>query len=205
LEAAGLGLRSPQRSFAWLRSLAVVLVLLWTAAAGIAMAAVFTREDPRDQAADWVVQNRRRGEQVGLLSEPWFYTPPLAPSLGCTHALLLRVLVEPTPAWIVAPARGQGTLTLADLARSQPAFLLASEFEYADPLRLQAEIGHKDGATALLDAMRARYDLIRTCRSRPALGPFHWFTDMPPVHDLLYPMPDVRIYRLRGSPAASRR
>jgi hypothetical protein len=196
-------LASSGRPVAHQRALALLLVLLWTTASGIAMAAVFARPDPRDQAADWVVRNRRRGERVGLVSQPWFYTPPLSPSLGCTHALQ-RILGEPVPAWIVAPSRGQSTLSPAELARSQPAYIVTSEFEYIDPLRLRAEVGKTDGTTALFDAMRDRYQLIRTFRNRPTLGPLRWFEERPPVHDLLYPMPDVRIYRLRGTSAGRR-
>jgi hypothetical protein len=51
--------------------------------------------------------------------------------------------------------------------------------------------------TALVDAVQQQYQLVRTFRNRPSLGPLHWFTRQPPVHDLLYPMPDVRVYRHR--------
>jgi hypothetical protein len=180
-----------------LRAAALVIVLFWTAAYGVAMAAVFAGEDPRDQAARWVEQRRRPGERVGLVGEPWFYTPPLTPALGCTHALE-RACGEAVPDWILAPGPGQGALPLPVLFRERPRYVLASEFEYADPLRLQREIGYTDRMTALMAALGSQYRLVRTCRNRPSLGPVHWFWDRPPVHDLVYPMPDVRIYERRA-------
>jgi dolichyl-phosphate-mannose-protein mannosyltransferase len=188
-------LRPPVLSL--LRAAVLIIVLLWTAAYSVAMAAVFMREDPRDQAARWVQEHRRSGDRVGLAGEPWFYTPPLTPALGCTHALE-RACGERLPGWILAPRPGQGALPLAVLARERPKYVLASEFEYADPLRLQQEKRRTDGTTALMTALGRRYRLVRMCRNRPSLGPLRWFEDRPPVHDLLYPMPDVKIYERRA-------
>jgi 4-amino-4-deoxy-L-arabinose transferase-like glycosyltransferase len=191
----------PPRSFllshSWIvgiRSAATLIVLLWTGGYAVAMAAVFARPDPRDQAAAWVAGQRREGELVGLLGEPWFYSPPLAPSLGCTH-ILAPVCGGVPPAWIVAPGTRRGALSSQQLDRWQPVYLLASEFEYGDSLRLREETGHTDATLALLDYLPGRYVLAHTFRNRPRLGPLRWFLRRPPVHDLLYPMPDVRVYR----------
>ena len=186
-----------ERLFRLPRAAALGIVLCWTAAYGVATAAVFTRPDPRDQAAQWVARFIRPGDRVGLAGEPWFYTPPLAPALGCTHALA-GACGEPVPRWILAPGPGEGALPPAALSREMPRYVIASEFEYADPLRLQAETGYTDRMTALMGALRSRYRLARTCRNRPSLGPGHWFQHRSPVHDLLYPMPDVRIYERRA-------
>jgi 4-amino-4-deoxy-L-arabinose transferase-like glycosyltransferase len=182
--------------FGVLRATVSIIVLLSTGAYGVAMAEVFAREDPRDQAAHWIEERRGPEERIGLAGEPWFYTPPLTPALGCTHQME-GACGEPVPGWILAPGAGQGALSLAALSRERPKYVLASEFEYADSLRLQREIGYTDGTTALMAALARRYRLVRTCRNRPSLGPLHWFESRPPVHDLLYPMPDVRIYERR--------
>jgi hypothetical protein len=179
------------------RGVAMALTLLWTTVYGIAMAEVFTRPDPRDQAADWVLTQQPSAGRVGLLGEPWFYTPPLTPSLGCTHALARACGAAP-PAWVSAPQTGQVALSPADLDTAIPTFFLASEFEYGDPLRLQREIGHHDATTRLLQHLERRYQSVRAFRNRPHLGPFRWFQHSPPVHDLLYPMPDVKVYRATG-------
>jgi hypothetical protein len=171
----------------------LISVVLWTGAYGVAMAGVFAREDPRDQAARWIDQHRRPDERVGLVGEPWFYTLPLTPALGCTH-VMEQVCGQRVPDWILAPGPGQRALSRAVLSRERPKYVLVSEFEYADPLRLRREIGYRDGTTALMAALGRWYRLARTCRNRPALGPLHWFETGTPVHDLLYPMPDVRIY-----------
>jgi 4-amino-4-deoxy-L-arabinose transferase-like glycosyltransferase len=186
--------RSPGRA---LRLTAAALVVLWTAAFGIAMAGVFSRPDPRDQAAAWIRAHRRNGDRVALLGEPWFYTPPLAPSLGCTHALA-RACGAPPPDWLVAPRPGQVALAPAELDAARPTFLLASEFEYGDPLRLQSQTAHSDATTQLMDHLKGRYHRVRTFRNRPVLGPLRWFQHHAPVHDLLYPMPDVHLFETRA-------
>ncbi len=173
------------------RGVALAIVVVWTGVYGAAMAATFVRPDPRDQAATWVNEQRREGERVALGGDPWFYTPPLTASLGCTK-YLAGVCGAPAPAWIVAPR--QGALSLTELDGSRAAFVVVSEFEFGDPLRLRAETGYTDGTTALLDHLAGRFVLARTFRNRPRLGPFGWFQRAAPVHDLLYPMPDVRVY-----------
>jgi hypothetical protein len=59
---------------------------------------------------------------------------------------------------------------------------------------LNGETGYHDPVTELLAALPRDYRLAKVCRNRPALGRLRWFQRRAPVHDLLYPMPDVRIY-----------
>lgn len=184
-----------RRRWAAPRLVAGAVVVFWTGAFGIAMAAVFTRPDPRDQAAAWISGQRRDPERVALLGEPWFYSPPLTPSLGCTHALT-GVCGAEAPAWIVAPRPGQVALTPAELDAARPTFLVASEFVYGDPLRLRSQTGHSDATTRLFEHLPGNYRPVRTFRGRPSLGPLRWFQRRAPVHDLLYPMPDIQVYRV---------
>jgi hypothetical protein len=64
-----------------------------------------------------------------------------------------------------------------------------------DSLRLRSTDGHSDPTLSLLDHLRGRYRLVRTFRNRPSLGPIRWFQQSAPVHDLLYPMPDVQVWQ----------
>ena len=112
---------------------------------------------------------------MGLAGQPWFYTPPLMPSLGCTHALL-PVCGAELPRGIVAPGATEAALSVQALDRERPEYVLVSEFEYFDPLRLHTQIGYTDGMTALMEALNGRYRLARTFRNRPSLGPFRWFS-----------------------------
>jgi hypothetical protein len=46
-----------------------------------------------------------------------------------------------------------------------------------------------------VEPLNSRYRLVKTFRNRPSLGPLRLFAAGPPVHDLLYPMPDIRLYQ----------
>lgn len=180
------------------RLMAAAGLILWTGCYGVAMAQVFARPDPRDRAAEWVRGSLRPGERVGLGGKPWFYTPPVAPHLGWTH-VLLTVASYPLPGWIIAPSGKEEALPVQTLLSARPQYVIVSEFEYYDSLRLRAATGGADEMTALIDALQSHYRLARTFRNRPSLGPLRWFATEPPVHDLLYPMPDVQVYE-RGTP-----
>jgi len=101
------------------------------------------------------------------------------------------------PDWIVTPSDKQEALPVEVLSLARPGYVVVSEFEYYDSLRLRAASGETDSMTALMDALQSHYRLMRTFRNRPSLGPLHWFVTTTPVHDLLYPMPDVRVYERR--------
>ena len=45
-----------------------------------------------------------------------------------------------------------------------------------DWLRLRASTGHTGRTTALMDALRRQYRLMRTFRNRPSWGPLRWFS-----------------------------
>jgi 4-amino-4-deoxy-L-arabinose transferase-like glycosyltransferase len=187
----GAGVSAAVRLIAW------AWIILAAGCYSVAMVKVFARPDPRDQAAGWVQQALRPGERVGLGGPPWFYTPPLVADLGCAN-VLKRICGGTPPAWIVAPGRDQEALPVETLAQARPKYVVVSEFEYFDPLRLRNELGRTDAMTLLIDTLHRRYRLVRTFRNRPSLGPIRWFTGGPPVHDLLYPMPDIRLYQRVG-------
>src|SRR5262249_39396677 len=99
--------------------------------------------------------------------------------------------------WILAPSGNEQALPVPTLLSARPQYVIVSEFEYYDSLRLRAATGETDSMTVLMDALQSHYRLVRTFRNRPSLGPLRWFWTGPPVHDLLYPMPDVLLYERR--------
>ena len=128
----------------------------------------FMFPDPRDLAAITVNSEK---SPVGLVNNPWFYTPPFQP-VGLNVPVSETVITG---------------FDVAKLRATNPAVFAISEFEYREDLRL-----HPNGkAAAFLRALDERYTKIETF---PFVRQFGWpGRDFAP-HDYIYNHPETRVY-----------
>lgn len=165
--------------------------------------AAMMSQDPRDQAGAYLKANTAKGEQVGLVSDPWFWSPSVFPNTGLARMVPFQVrdhfravASNPTVVQYVPPDPGQrlqwDPRLITDLS---PEYITFSDFEYSDFARLSAEgnPGHNvdvDRWRAFMDLLRKHYRLEKV---------FGYQTDL--VEDLRYVMPTVYVWK-RNSPTS---
>jgi len=170
------------------RWLALGYALLYTAA----HVAVFARPDPRDAAAEWMQPHK--GASVGLLTTPWFYTPPLTEynGGGKTQSQFEAERAQWKYNFVITGWDASA------LKEKRPQFFVMSEFEWCEEERLQ-----RKELTEFLQALEAEgYTLEKTFQNYPHLFGWRIVPSYVP-HDWLYPFPQVKIYRIRESHEAS--
>jgi hypothetical protein len=111
----------------------VVVVTLFIA---LAMDRLFTLTPPQDQAYAWIEQNVPKGSSVGLVTAPWYYTPPFsplftAPATGEQHARFARQVTE----YQLRPPDGT-EWDPAVLQPSPPQYFVVSDIESEDARRI---------------------------------------------------------------------
>jgi hypothetical protein len=183
-------------------------------ASTVAHLGVLSRPDARDEAAAYLRAQVRDGEVVALGSDSYFYTPPLHPTAGAVKA---GAIFGGPPVWdayppgtprpdltlverfqVLAPPPMTGALSIELLQRYRPRYVLLSDYEWEDPLRIRAaELGYQNGTLDLLNALDRDYVVEREFRPRPALPGFTWWSRGTPPHDWRYYMPTVRVYARR--------
>lgn len=187
-------------SLAWWREkyrklwrLIAIATVFYTLLCGTAVISLFSPPDPRDEAASFVAQYKRKGKPltIALHDLPWFYTPPICPINGGMKTgrdFLAWQVTVPFKVVLV-----QFDLDL--LSSSDVDLFIASDFEYGDPLRLR--IGD---AVRFYDWLYARSLRLRVFRKEPKLPwrdkPFRWYF-RPLPHDMRYVNPIVKVFVLK--------
>jgi hypothetical protein len=177
--------------------------------AGLRSAAQFTfwmaSADPRGQAADHLGPFWRRGPggRVGLVSDPWFYTPPLFPDSGLPRPTFSGKIGEVLDqarlhgvVWYVPKdpgARFAWDVRLID--ELDPQFVVFSSFEAGDLERLRDRAVLPPDVSlqverfkAFLAKLESRYQLVRVFGG-----------GAPPVHDLEYVRPTLWLWERRAA------
>lgn len=157
---------------------------------------MMNRPDPRDDAAAYL-KKEGKGRTVGLVSDPWFYTPPLYPLAGAPRTMpfperlnAMTAAIDPRVVQFLPEdpqARQNWDMRLLDLS---PDFVVFSSFEYDDVKRLMdAKFRPEDMGTewARAEAMLERLD--REYRLIKAFG-----MGGPMEHDLMYIQPRIWIW-----------
>lgn len=162
-------------------------VVGYTAAYSLVLDEAFVRADTRDQAVKWFRGNVPTGSSVGLATIPWFYTPPLDPCMG--HPDLTErceTVRQFTDYPIVVSEMSEWNSEF--LRQTAPQYVILSEFEYKDRLRIH------DRATREYFGVLARdYDLAHSFRSRLERYA-EWFPVKRLPHDMSYASPEIRVY-----------
>lgn len=163
----------------------------------LAIVSVFSRPDPRDQAARHL---RSSGaERVAFARRPWYWSPPLTP--GLAH-------FSPVAAWRSAMSwEGTPQLAAPDLAdewsvefldNSGADAVVISEFESEDSVRLgEARV------LRYLDSLPDRFPRKTIFANPPAIGPLvflkgverHGLAFQPLPHDMTYANPITVVYQ----------
>lgn len=164
-----------------------------------------TGPDPRDAAGEWL-RKEAAGTSVGLVSDPWFYTPTLYPGTAAPRSIPfaqrdaeMRSVRDPKILRHVASgpdARVDWDPAL--LVSEPPRFVTFSSFEFDDPDRLR-RLGVQ---TPEFAPLRDRFEefgqtLARDYEPVKAFAPeargMHW------VHDMMYIRPTIWVWKRRPS------
>jgi len=157
---------------------------------------MMNRPDPRDDAVAYLKKEGKE-KTVGLVSDPWFYTPPLYPLAGAPRTMpfderaqAMKAARDPRIVQFLpddVATRLNWDIRLLDLT---PDFIVFSSFEYDDVHRLSlAKFRPEDKGTewaraeVMLERLDKEYKLIK------AFG-----MGGPLEHDLMYIQPRIWIW-----------
>lgn len=186
-----------------LRVSAMAAVLVLTLADCITLVSPMAQADPRDRALAWLA-HAPGPATVGFAAQPWFQSPPFSPYFSLPKPGGWRHFAppgNPVPLsldgrqWSVTVPKGD--LDTAVLTHAPPHFVVLSEYDYRDALRL-----HDPQAQAFLRLLRQGYTQAAVLSGPPPLFRLHRTIgglptqDLP--HDMLYPDPTVVIYQQRN-------
>ncbi|MBL8049415.1 MAG: phospholipid carrier-dependent glycosyltransferase [Chthonomonas sp.] len=162
-------------------------------AASVKFSAWMAGEDVRDQAGAWL-KERTKGETVGLVSDPWFYSPTLYPEIQASRPLFMRGGEQ----WMLGakdPAVTRGTTAWAErydwdpsVIETKPKYIVFSSFEQYDLGRLEQQKVdgfqlQQDRYQAFAKQLEQGYKLVQT------FG-FGGTT----THDMMYVRPVLFVY-----------
>jgi hypothetical protein len=175
----------------WARAAAVSLLLLASVlSAGIIDHRILrelTAGDARAEALTLLQEQVPVGERIGLITEPWFYHPPVD---YCNGGVALR----DNPLWAAyrRPVRDLAVLGLdpESLREASPRVVVLTGFEVGVPL-----LADDPGAGALVAALREQgYHRVAEFRGNPWPGGGARAL----AQDLSYPFPWIEVWRRGG-------
>ncbi len=146
----------------------------------------FVVPDPRDRAAQWLQNNAgRTPSTLGMISAPWFYSPPFVPLDSPPYRRLSSSQLSQ-----LSNGKIQFVFTdwnVENLHSEKPNWFILSEFEWREKERL------KEGDFERFeDALQADYTLVKKFQNvAPFALPRREFVP----HDFLYTNPEIKIYR----------
>lgn len=167
--------------------------------------------DPRDQSARWLLNKLTKEQTVGLVTDPWFYTPPLFKNtgfLGADNRLKFMAIENPQ---VVRYADSDGNRLDWDsrlITEYQPDYIVFSSFEFVDFDRTNNE-----EFTKFMELLSRRYYLKAVfwgnkplIAERPEDGENFGrlqvrkiFRDRYPydIHDLMYIQPTICVFKIK--------
>ena len=180
-----LGGRTFARGVGYVLVLVLVLVVANTGFYAVALDQTFAGEDTRDQAAEWITRHVPEGSSIGLPTIPWFYTPPLSPYFGLPEAEDRYEHAQEVTEYTLVVSKHSG-FNAGFLSRESPDYVILSDFEYKDRLR----VGDA-AAREYFVVLRQDYRLERRWKRR-GLFRYNWPRDLP--HDMSYAGPTIEVY-----------
>lgn len=167
-------------------TLILIAIVVYTLAYSIVVDLTFARTDTRDAAVTWVRRNVPVGMSIGLPTCPWFYTPPLDPFFGLPDPSDRKDRVSEFTDYVLV--LGERDWSAGLLSTVQPDYVMMSEFEYYDVLRVK-----DPNALAYFDVLDRYYVLEREFNS--LLTRYSGLFALSPIpHDMSYASPTIRIY-----------
>ncbi len=145
----------------------------------------FVRPDPRTEAARWMRSNIPPGSTVGLVSPPWFYTPPLSREFGRLSETMRIRAAEEVEDYRILIARPDWNAALLD---ERPDAVVMSSYESFDRVRL----GDAD-YRRFMRRLAKEYRQAAAFGGDPPVRMFSLVAHLP--HDMQYPSPRIDIFR----------
>lgn len=150
-------------------------------------------DDPRTTAAKYLRENANPDETVGLVSPPWYYSPPYYPLATAPRYVSAEARGESlaTAPFRIVIAEGDWNLSLLD---ERPDYVVFSSFEADDLMRIQeipslakANQGLVANFSAFQSRMAEDYELVHFDGNGG-----------PTIHDMMYVQPRVWIYHRKA-------
>ncbi len=156
--------------------------------------------DPRDQAAVWLKENVTNDQTIGLVSDPWFYTPPVFPQATAhimsgweRKAEWVALAMPPVVRYVPENPEERYDWDSRLITEKFPDFIVVSSFERNDVARVAAA-NVKAEVPALLGRRFIEFtDLMaENYEAQPAMI---FGGGSPTVHDMMYIRPTIWIWK----------
>jgi hypothetical protein len=170
----------------------------------IQLTAFMQSDDPRDQAAAWL---QDRQGSVGLVSDPWFYSPPLFADIGLLSPVerLQAMSENPRIKRYLAPDGTRKDWDPRLIDELQPDYIVFSSFEFIDNDRINLP-----DLAAFIDDLGKRYRLAAVFWGSDPVIPAGeeanlpvtrellravFYSRFPLVHDMMYIQPTLCVFQ----------
>lgn len=171
--------------------------VLGTAVNAVVLVSAMIGKDTREQALSWLNSGASTPGTIGFAVQPWFGTAPVSPYFPLPGLGTWRAVTAPE---IQRRIVYSGTdWNAAALLSTKPDVVVLSEYDYDDAVRV-----HSPEAAAYLMVLKQNYEPI--AGFLPALPyPVGGSKEREGLlsrglpHDMLYPSPDIAIYRRNGT------
>ncbi len=162
--------------------------------------------DSRDAVVTYLQSEAKEGKiTVGVVADPWFYTPPMFPDANAPRYVELEYRIMA----MSVQSKGIKTVQYIPLAPSQrvdwdvrlltelkPQYVVASSYESYDLSRLAATSGHRPEIQVQVDRFVAFKKKLEELYSNAYFaGPLQ-----PSVHDMDYARPMIWVWKLKAKP-----
>lgn len=157
------------------------------------------REDLRDTIARRFKSLPGPAVTVGLVSDPWFYTPPFFPDTGLPravpfeqrHALMLQAKHPKVARYVPADPNQRLDWDIRLLTEIRPDYVVISSFEASDVARLLGRPIRDPNLSVLVARAKEFRDILaQRYRLDSVYG-----ADAPAVHDLMYIRPTIWVWK----------
>ncbi len=197
----------------WKRVVTGAVILLvgvtsTTTGGAFVLTRLMSMPDPRDEAARWFKEDTPPDTKIGLVSDPWFYSPPLFPNIGLlASGDRLEAMAEHPRIVRYIPADGEKMDWDIRLLENPPDYIVFSSFEFLDHDRLS-----EPNFVAFIDEMKTLYDLVGIFWGpEPAFPKSGTNTEFdrdmlrvimreryPKTHDMMYIRPTICVFKLKN-------
>ena len=171
--------------------------VLGTAVNAVFLVSAMAGKDTREQALSWLNSSAAPPATVGFAVQPWFGTAPVSPYFPLPGLGTWRAVTAPEiQRRIVYNGTDWNTTALLS---DKPDVVVLSEYDYDDAVRV-----HSPEATAYLTALKQNYEPVAGFLP-PLPYPVGGSKEKSGLlsrglpHDMLYPSPDITVYRRNGS------
>lgn len=176
-------------------SVVLLLVISYTYLCSMVVNNIFNEPDTRDRALVQIKSDIPLGSTIGFPTIIWFYTPPLIPELGYFPEAAERFDMMLSCRDYMLMTNMEMEWDASFLRKEMPDYVIVSEFEYKDPLRIGLP-ETKDYFKVLDESyfVKQRFE-----RDPTVFGLYIGYgRDLP--HDMSYASPTVLIYERKPPP-----